>query len=474
MNTSNLARNPRAGIAVATTALAGALALPVWQSGVGWLLVALTTMAAIAASRTASRPSPTSTGERWWRGGAGCTALALVAVAALRDAAWLVVLCLAVATALGSFALAGGTTWRGLARGLAALPGAGVWALLPRNGPGGTTSRRWWRITIGLGSGVVLVVVFGLLFRSADPAFARLLEGWTQSLPRVVSGLALAGILALGAIRLARTPAAADTTPSASERNTRGLTEWLIPLVMLDALFAVFVTTQVPRLFAGKEYVLGRSGPDYADFARDGFAQLAVVTVLTLGVVIALSLVAGRTTARERALLRGFGGALCVLTLVIVASALTRLMLYVDAYGFNGPRLVGFAVELWLGLVFVLILIAGMSPRARWLPRTVAAAGVCVLLGMAVINPEAMMARTHMDRVEDGYPLDIAFLSQLSADAIDEIDTLPEPARSCALRRLSQQLEQPDPWYGLNVSRQHARQMLREGHILTCTTEFPS
>ncbi|MDT5029202.1 MAG: hypothetical protein QOE61_5628 [Micromonosporaceae bacterium] len=81
--------------------------------------------------------------------------------------------------------------------------------------------------------------------------------------------------------------------------------------------------------------------------------------------------------------------------LVIVAPALTRLSLYADAYGFNLPRLLAYAGEAWLGIIFVLLLIAGVRLRGAWLPRAMVVSAVAVLIALAAVNPEAQMARTY-------------------------------------------------------------------------------
>ena len=242
-----------------------------------------------------------------------------------------------------------------------------------------------------------------------------------------------------------------------------GVVEWAIPLVLVNLLFGVFVWVQVTVLFGGHDYVLGTGGPDYATYARGGFAQLGVVTALTLGLVAALGLWARRDTAIDLGLIRALGGLLCLLTLVIVASALKRLGLYADAYGFTWPRLLGFAGELWLGLVFVLLLLAGIRMRADWLPRTTAAAVVLVLFGLVAVNPESLMARTVLDRLGGPYPVDLGFVRGLSADAVDEVQRLPVGYRDCALMKLRITLEQPDPWFRLNLARQHARTAIAGG-----------
>ena len=118
--------------------------------------------------------------------------------------------------------------------------------------------------------------------------------------------------------------------------------------------------------------VLHTSDVKFAEYARSGFWQLLAVTVLTLGVVAAVIRWAPRRTSADRAWLRGLLGALSLLVLVIVASALSRMWTYQQAYGFTVLRLSVEAFELWLGLVYVMIIVAGVSLEARWLPRAIA------------------------------------------------------------------------------------------------------
>jgi hypothetical protein len=80
-----------------------------------------------------------------------------------------------------------------------------------------------------------------------------------------------------------------------------------------------------------------------------------------------------------------------------------------------------------------------------------------VLFGLVAINPEGLMARTVLARYGGPYPVDMAFVRSLSADAVDEIEQLPVEPRACALRGLRVTLKQPDAWYQLNLAREHAR-----------------
>ncbi|GIJ55089.1 DUF4153 domain-containing protein [Virgisporangium aurantiacum] len=405
--------------------------------------------------------------DRAWQGAAGLAALVLLAIPGIRAAVWLDVLCVLAAGALGSYSLAGGRSWAGIGLGVLAVPRAvpaGV-GLVARTTTDDGDGRRW-RVLAAAGVGLVLVMVFGAMFRAADERFERLISSWVPDLSagtvvRWLFGFVLVGAVAAGVARVARCGAPTvhdgETKMLAPDERTRLRTaEWAVPLGMLVALFAVFVGTQLGTLFGGREHVLDPRGPDFAEYARTGFGLLFLVTVLTLGVVAALSRFAGRTDRRDRMLLRGLGGALCGLTLVIVASALERIHLYAGAYGFSHERLLGYAVEVWLGLLFVLVLVAGRRLRANWLPRAVTASAVVMQIGVAAVNPEALMARTHIDRLEHGYPLDTAFLDSLSADAAEEIEKVPPVWRTCdeAARPA-----QPDPWYRFNLSRHRAHRI---------------
>src|SRR5439155_895711 len=183
------------------------------------------------------------------------------------------------------------------------------------------------------------------------------------------------------------------------------------------ALFALPVGVQLTVLFGGHAYVLGPGGPSYAEYARGGFWQLTAATLLTLAVVGVVAQWASRETPADRRLIRLLVGTLSLLTLVIVASALRRMGLYVGAYGFTRIRLAAFTFEVVLGTLFVLVLAAGVRLRAPWLPAAAVATGVVALLGLVAVNPDAYIAGTVIARYHHDGHLDAAYLSVLSADA---------------------------------------------------------
>ncbi len=457
--------------AAAAVGLTAAAVVPLGRPGIGWFVAAAVAAVVVAAvARQAHRLDPTPHARRAYAVDAawGLAAVGLAGVAAVRDAEWLVALCLLASVGTASIAVAGrhfrSLVFSGMAvplAGLRALPwvGRSLWAA--RHGANGNGARTVVAAAVGL----CLVAVFAPLLASADPAFARVLD---NLLPTVDdSGVARAVLFALaaGAVLGSGFLLAAPPTPPGPRADGPARlrrVEWALPIGLLVALFGLFVGVQFATLFGSDDYVRRTTGVTYAEYARGGFWQLLAVTVLALGVVLLASRYAPAPTRSDRSWKRSLLAALAGLTLVIVASALRRMWLYQEAYGFTTLRLLVLACELWLGVCFVLVLVAVLRLRARPVVREMAAAGVVALLALAVLDPERFVADNNVARYALTGEIDTEYLRELSADAVPALLDLPE--RRCeVLPSIAYRLAEPDAdWTSWNASRAAARQALAE------------
>lgn len=392
--------------------------------------------------------------------------LALSAIVIVRDAEWIVVLCLFAGAGLCAVGLVRGRSvlsfvLAGLAWPLAGLRG------LPWLG-------RTARIITGMGSGAALlrttlwstlgIIVFALLFASADALFAEWVGALVPDLGsedlvfRVFVAVGIGGSVLAGAY-LALNPPAADR----GERVARPVAhrfEWLAPVLVVDAVFIVFLVAQATVIFGGHEYLERTTGLTYAEYVHQGFGQLTVATALTLLVVWAATRKAPRETSADRVWIRASLGLLCALTLVVVASALYRMHVYQDAYGFTRMRLLVDVFEGWLGVLVLATMAGGIALRAAWLPRFGLISGVTLLLGLAAINPDAWIARQNLDRYEATGKVDWHYLGDLSDDALPVLATLPQHLAECALAIDGRER---DDWLAWNLGRSQARAFI-EAH----------
>lgn len=459
---------PAAGAAVA--GLLAALCFPA-RPGLNVLIVGVAVLAVPAVLFPVIRRSRTSLVF-------AALAMALLALPALVDAGWLTALAISLAVPLGSYALTGGRSWINLLGGglslLLAAPHSVPWVGRGLAALAGSGRRPTGRVAGSLLVTGALLGVFGALFATADVAFSHAITGlipdlsvWPLLLRILIFGCTTTVVLT-GAF-VAVSPPRFNRPPAASQV---GRTPWAIPIAALDLLFLGFVAVQADVLLASdKDRLLQSTGLSYAEYARQGFWQLLIVTGLVLMVVAIAFRYAPMDKRADRATVRTLLGLLCALTLVVVAVALRRLYLYEEAYGWTRLRLWVHAFELWMGLVIVVIAIAGIRLKAAWLPRAIAMSGAAGLLALGLLNPDGFIAARNVDHFRHTGKADLAYLSGLSADAAPALDRLPEPQRSCALRHVADSLQHGDSWTGLNLSRAQARALLQRHPIqrsLTC------
>jgi hypothetical protein len=458
-------------VAVGAVGAVAAIMLPTVTPGLGWLV---TVLAAVTGVGWAAWQRFAPQGRDWWlarweRAGWALLAVLLAAVCVLRSAGWLDTLALLGSVVAATLAVTGGRRLSELAFALIAVPVAGLRGL-PWLGRGMRmvrhTEQRTARLLAAALVGVLLLVVFGALLAGADAGFGRLLWDLT---PRLDIGsvlwavfvFAVAVTSAVGACYLlVSRPAWESGQTSARLRRA----EWALPVGALVVLFAAFVGVQVVAMFGGSGYVLVTPGLTYAQYARGGFWELLVVAVLTLLVIWGAVRFADRD--RDRAWLRVLLGLLAVLSVLIVTSALVRMWSYQQAYGFTVLRLLVEACEVWLGVVYLLIIVAGVRMRAGWLPRGAVALGMVALLVLAGLNPDGFIAAKNIERFQATGHLDSRYLAGLSPDAIDAVRALPEPAQGCVLVGIARELG-PEDWRSWNVSRAEARAELA-GHGPAC------
>lgn len=389
-----------------------------------------------------------------------CTALA--ATALVREADWIVVLCLMAGGAVATVALTGARGVPQFAISAAAWPLAGLRGL-PWLG-------RTARTITGSGGGIAVVrtvlwsllgvVVFTFLFMSADALFAEWFGALVPDLGSADFAVRLFVAVAIGGIALAGAYLALNPPEVGSVRwQARPVAkrfEWLVPVLVVDAVFVAFLTAQAAAIFGGRDYFERTTGLTYAEYVHQGFGQLTVATVLTLFVVWVASRKAPRETVADRAWLRGALGLLCVMTLLVVASALNRMALYQEAYGFTQLRLLVDVFEGWLGLLVLATLVAGWRLRGAWLPRFGLISGALLLLGMAAINPDAWIADHNLDRYESTGKVDWYFLSQLSDDAVPTLESRLGSEQGCAL---SPERRDSASWLEWNLGRIRAESL---------------
>jgi hypothetical protein len=238
-----------------------------------------------------------------------------------------------------------------------------------------------------------------------------------------------------------------------------GALEACIGLAIVDLLFLAFVLVQLRYLFGGRGLVMARTHLTYAEYARHGFFELVAVAALTLPTLLVGDWLL-RANERGRRVFRALAVVLLALLFVVIASALQRLRLYVDEYGLTELRLYAGGVIVWIAAVCVWF--AGTVLRGRRHAFAVGAlvSGFAATLALNVANPDALIARTNLDRPR----VDVGYLAGLSDDAVPSLvaglDRLEPAQRGFLAAELARRDVATGDWRSWNLSRSRAAAVL--------------
>ena len=295
------------------------------------------------------------------------------------------------------------------------------WAELPV----GARTRRLTTVAAGLVAAVPVLLLFGSLLSEADPLFGQSMAWfWSFDLWGFERHVIPAGLLAWAAVGVLRGGFWREgwLPPATFEFNLRVPPATVLTFLgAIGVLFALFVGFQARELFLGPGEFQALTGTTIAEYARRGFFELVAVTALTLPMLLAADWLLDRQDAAELRQFRRLTAAVLVLLALVLASAYHRMLLYRSYYGLTEDRFYTLAFMTWLGVLlawFAATVLRGQ--RSRFVPGAVLA-GLAALLVLNLANPDAVVARVNLGRAVEGAPLDTAYLSRLSADAIPTI-----------------------------------------------------
>jgi hypothetical protein len=282
-----------------------------------------------------------------------------------------------------------------------------------------------------------LVAVLASLLASADPIFSEWLQDLIEllhleKLPEYILRLFLISIwtfIVAGLLLFALLKSQDEKLVGLDQPwppRFLGFTETTIILGAINLLFFSFVTIQF-RYFFGGEKNISLDGYTYSEYARRGFGELLTVAFFTLFIIMVLSSITRRKSKRARVSFTLLTGLMTVFIGVILVSSLQRLALYEAAYGFTRLRTYSHLCIIWIGVLFLSILILEILEKHRFFTMAAVAAIAGFVLTMNVVNIDSFITIKNIQRLKiDDNDLDTYTLRNLSDDAIPTLIELAE------------------------------------------------
>jgi hypothetical protein len=326
------------------------------------------------------------------------------------------------------------------------------------------------RLAIQIIRGVLLAVpvliVFLMLFASADLVFQKYVS---DVFAIHLSPNAVVRTMIVALVALAFTGAYAYIFRPLDERAAGpakattplviGKVEVSILLGSVSVLFFLFIIVQLAYLFGGASNISAQ-GFTYAEYARKGFFELLFVAILAFVMLWAADKTVAKSSGGHSLTFRVLGSALIAEVILIMVSAFKRLYLYEQAFGFTTLRLYSHIFVVFLGVIFVLLLIKILRNQTEnrfAFPAFITA--VLFLAAMNLLNPDAFIARQNLNRFHQTGKLDADYMSGLSEDALPEVKTAIGVTSGDTKQQLVNSLaarSEPPDWQSWNLARSQA------------------
>ncbi|MBO4878252.1 MAG: DUF4173 domain-containing protein [Ruminococcus sp.] len=130
------------------------------------------------------------------------------------------------------------------------------------------------------------------------------------------------------------------------------------PILLLYVMFFISQTGYFLSAFMGRL----PDGFSYAEYARKGFFELCWIVVINLGIMIVMNVYSKKCGNEKTTALKVYNIIFCIFTLILLATVLSKMGMYMGAYGLTVLRVQTTWFMLLCTYIFLIILIKQFRP----------------------------------------------------------------------------------------------------------------
>ncbi|MBR7010042.1 MAG: DUF4173 domain-containing protein [Oscillospiraceae bacterium] len=341
---------------------------------------------------------------------------------------------------------------------------AGVWALTHCGAEETLRSKQTRAIGLGLLCAVPALFILLPLLISSDAAF----EGLLGSLDWSAAGRGALALLygGFGALLVFTLLFSSDRGPRPLENGIRRGLEPVGVAAFLGAVSAAYVLYLAAQFAYFTDAFRGLLPKDFtvAEYARRGFFEMCAIVAINLGlIVIALSL-CRKEGGRVPKAVKSLSLFLCFFSLLLVATAISKMLLYMGSFGLTRLRVLTSAFMVWLAVVVAAVGLRLFVKRTPVLKLAVTL-GAAMLIALSLANVDGIVARYNVDAWRSGRldSLDVRTVCELGDGAVPALTELARDLdpkiREAAQTELRSRSPEQD-WRSWNLIAQQAADAL--------------
>lgn len=166
-------------------------------------------------------------------------------------------------------------------------------------------------------------------------------------------------------------------------------------LGLLCGLYVVFIGSQLPYYFSAFIGERPEGWQVYSEYARSGFFELCRIAAINLSILTVVNLLS-KKPRKDSLALKIFNSLLALLTLVLIATAFSKMAMYIGVYGLSVRRVLP-----CLFMAFLAVICGGVIALQKWqfsIVRLAAGVGVVMLCTLCLVDPDSLVVRYNADR----------------------------------------------------------------------------
>ena len=297
----------------------------------------------------------------------------------------------------------------------------------------GTNGKNRSAVLVGFLFAVPVLAVLIPLLISADAAFEGLLNllprvDVTEPVASVILGLFAACVVYTRAVALAK-----SKKKPAEEKLRKKMHPLTVNTVLITVclLYVVYLFSQLAYISGGLSGILPEEFT-MAEYARRGFFEMVWLCAINLALISgAVALTGGKERVKLCRVLCLIIGAV---TLFLVATAVAKMVMYIDSYGLTRLRVLTTVIMAFLAVTTVIVSLWLLLPKLPYM-KGIVLAGLLIGAVTAWVDVDTVVAAYNVRAYQAGRleTVDIHHLCSLSDGAIPYIEELAQSGRNDAV-----------------------------------------
>ncbi|MBR2937455.1 MAG: DUF4173 domain-containing protein [Oscillospiraceae bacterium] len=258
------------------------------------------------------------------------------------------------------------------------------------------------KVLVGLLCAVpVLIVVVPLLLNS-DDAFRgmmdRMFKDTGKTIFKTIVGIMMSVFVASYGFSLKT-----GRTAKEKEGKFAGLENAYIIsfLSTISVCYMLYLFSQLAYFFSAFKGFLPNGEITYAQYARKGFFEMCVIAVINLALVFIAMLLAKKQNGKPCHGIKVLATFIGMFTLVIIATAISKMVLYIGEYGMTVKRVTTSTFMVFLAVVFISVILRVYLLKINVVKTALITAG-CVVLILGAVNVNRVCAEYNYKSYCDG------------------------------------------------------------------------